>query len=491
MLKKALIIGIVLFINLRIPSLFENFHDNDEAIYTVIGMVLNRGGLLYRDIWENKPPLFYIFYQFADIFNGYSLLVIKLLNLSSGLASILIIYNIIKDKINTKIAVIVLFVSIFIFNLRSFEYNIANSENFFTLFTLIGLLIFTKLKSNKGIFLTGLFFGIASIMKVNVLPEILVFTLYLITNNLGKELKLKSTLLYILGSIIPWILVFMQQYLLGTFKDFFDAQTSGFTYVKASDSSSLIYSFGFRFILFILSILIILFLMYRKKISKDVGLIILLFSASIFSALLSGRPYNHYAIQVIPYGLILLGYILAKENRKEVYKWLVVLFVVFISTTLLFFKGRIPLKGEIKSSGGHYYLFFKALFTDQDFQKYPRADAKRLYTLAELMMKKYVGKKKYFVITRVGIYKMIDELPLVNRVPYYHTYFNADLQKDLIDQLIKNKVDLIVVDKAETLKEEFEKYLKANYILDTSEKVEGYEIYTKLDAVGIEPTSKR
>ena len=54
------LLGIICaFILLRLPSLIEPEWYGDEGIYRTIGLALSRGEVLYRDIWDNKPPLLY------------------------------------------------------------------------------------------------------------------------------------------------------------------------------------------------------------------------------------------------------------------------------------------------------------------------------------------------------------------------------------------------------------------------------------------------
>ena len=61
------LIGIsTLFFILRLPSLIEPYWYGDEGIYQVIAQAINHGHLLYRDIWDNKPPLLYLVYAAAN-----------------------------------------------------------------------------------------------------------------------------------------------------------------------------------------------------------------------------------------------------------------------------------------------------------------------------------------------------------------------------------------------------------------------------------------
>ena len=52
---------LILFaIILRIPSLFEPYWYGDEAIYLTLGEGIRHNLVLYRDIFDHKPPLIYL-----------------------------------------------------------------------------------------------------------------------------------------------------------------------------------------------------------------------------------------------------------------------------------------------------------------------------------------------------------------------------------------------------------------------------------------------
>src|SRR5438132_6198013 len=46
----------LVFVVLRVPSLIEPPAFNDEGTYADIGWALDHGAVLYRDVWDNKPP---------------------------------------------------------------------------------------------------------------------------------------------------------------------------------------------------------------------------------------------------------------------------------------------------------------------------------------------------------------------------------------------------------------------------------------------------
>ena len=86
-----LIISVVFFL-LRFPSLFEPYWYGDEGIYQVIGMVLRSGGLLYADIYDNKPPLLYVLY---GIFNG-DQFATRVVSLITGLLTVWVFFALAK-----------------------------------------------------------------------------------------------------------------------------------------------------------------------------------------------------------------------------------------------------------------------------------------------------------------------------------------------------------------------------------------------------------
>jgi len=71
----------------RLPALWEPPWINDEGTYATVGHLLRGGALLYRDIWENKPPGVYLLYAAADALGGPAGL-LPLVRLAASLAAL-------------------------------------------------------------------------------------------------------------------------------------------------------------------------------------------------------------------------------------------------------------------------------------------------------------------------------------------------------------------------------------------------------------------
>src|SRR5581483_9942049 len=84
-----LVIASICFFGLRFPSLFEPNWYGDEGIYQTIGMAMNRGRILYSQIWDNKPPLLYVFYALLHSDQFF----IRLASIIFGILSIIVLYR--------------------------------------------------------------------------------------------------------------------------------------------------------------------------------------------------------------------------------------------------------------------------------------------------------------------------------------------------------------------------------------------------------------
>ncbi|MCX6724654.1 MAG: glycosyltransferase family 39 protein, partial [Candidatus Shapirobacteria bacterium] len=173
---------LVLVFLLRLPSLFEPFTYADEGIYLTLGQAIRRGLVLYRDIYDNKPPLIYLLGAFTGNFFNY-----RLIFLVWSLGTIFVFYQLTKLLFPKKRGVILLVTSIFaiLISLPLFEGNIANAENFMMLpiigsFYLI-IKILEQTKITKGNFLSwfsaGILFSLAILFKVPALFDFLAVVL--------------------------------------------------------------------------------------------------------------------------------------------------------------------------------------------------------------------------------------------------------------------------------------------------------------------------
>src|SRR3989344_4330395 len=187
-----LLIASFIFFLLRFPSLFEAYWYGDEGIYQVLGLAIKAGRLLYRDIWDNKPPLLYMIYS---LFNS-DQFTLRLVSLIFGIFSLIVFFalarKLFEEKKGSKTAIFSTIIFGLLFALPIVEGNIANSENFMLLPVILsGLLIFTakeKLKKNI-LMLSGFLLGIAFLFKIVGIFDFAAFFAFLFILNLPKKIS--------------------------------------------------------------------------------------------------------------------------------------------------------------------------------------------------------------------------------------------------------------------------------------------------------------
>src|ERR1035437_4442220 len=159
-----LIIASLVFFFLRFPSLFEPNWYGDEGIYQTLGIAIRAGRILYRDIFDNKPPLLYLLYSLVNS----DQFMIRLLSLVFGLLSVIVFYYLCKKLFtNIKTSFIATIIFAILFGLPLIEGNIANAEHFMLLLNIsAGFLVLKSLDSkimnhkSRILLLAGLILGL-------------------------------------------------------------------------------------------------------------------------------------------------------------------------------------------------------------------------------------------------------------------------------------------------------------------------------------------
>jgi len=321
--KFIVILLFVTFI-LRLPSLFEPYWYGDEGIYLAIGMAIKRGFLLYRDVFDNKPPLVYLV---AALCGGVQFW-FKFFLTVSLLSTIYVFYRfsqkVLEKEKSAKIATICLS---FFTTIRAFEGNIVNSELLILLPTVVGfylsLPILKLTKENKTSFsnlrllLIGILFSLSFLYKVPGLFDfvtlMLLLTFFILQNKLINLNK--RTIILLLGylSLIVGTGIFF--FFKGAFNQFFQSsfvQTFGYlsSWKTGTHSFSLVGLLKTDLAIKTILVTLILFCLWikRRYSNPTVNFLTIWFIFSLYGATLSGRPYPHYLVQIILPLSLIIGY---------------------------------------------------------------------------------------------------------------------------------------------------------------------------------------
>lgn len=348
------LLGVIL---LRLPSLFEPHWYGDEEIYLAIGQAVNRGAVLYRDIWDNKTPLLYLIYSASP-----TILWAKLTASVFVVTTCLGIYFLAKkffissQSLNLRWQIVLpLFASgmvgVFL-SIPLLEGTIANAELYFTTAIVWSVYIIFTFDTAKNNFsktlLLGLFLSFAFYIKVPAVFDFVGIFLYLFIFlfDLAKTPKFpfisRYAIVYLVKKIFtiftPIILVFSLltaitfayfyfNHAIGDFLTASFSQNAAYVSVDTGPLAKLSNPLFVKGFVLLLTLLTSLVFFIKKMVSKELFLLTLWFGFSLYGALLSGRPYMHYLLQIIPPLTVLLVYVFA--NFKKYWWILAPFFLIF------------------------------------------------------------------------------------------------------------------------------------------------------------------
>ncbi|MBN1915905.1 glycosyltransferase family 39 protein [Candidatus Dojkabacteria bacterium] len=371
--KIIFILAILILILLRIPSLFEPRWHGDEGIYAAVANEMSHGEKLYVDAWDHKPPAIYVLYWIGSHFGNNNLFFVKTLNLVAAIGTLIFIKKLATQFFNKKVSLIVSALFVLMIASKIFEGNIANAENFFMFFTTLGMYLYLNARNSKSKVFSGLSFSVGVLFKIHPLFDFIALIFFILLIAIRKKEKIKNLVFDMVYVVTPFVLLQLWTFvitglLIGSFSEYIFTNITynlGYTgYTEAAKAPSILSfeSLTFRAGLTVLVFVISGFLYYRKKISDKLLLLILWFTAGLFAAFLSARAYLHYALQVLPAFVLMVGMIVywVEKSKKLSVKILLALvpIVLLIGTFSGFFPVVKSVKGILKEDDPVYYTSF-------------------------------------------------------------------------------------------------------------------------------------
>lgn len=429
-----LIITSFFFFLLRLPSLFEPYWYGDEGIYHVIGLALNHGRLLYRDIWDNKPPLLYVVYA---IFHA-DQMTIRLVSLVTGIIAIFLFYFLSKKLFQTeKQRYITTGIFAFLFATPFIEGNIANAENFMIPLILATAILVVNIHETANtkntnfsflsvirnttyrlLFYAGLLLGIAFLFKVVAVFDAAAFGLFLFISHYKDIKHLKNQLreLVLLGTgfVVPLMLVVL----------YFLTQHALSEFIRSAFLSNVGYvNYGNKFIipqglllikLVILGIFVAFLFVKRRQFSRTTLFIALWLAFSIFNALFSQRPYTHYVLATLASFSLLIGLAFDKKKIYTMPAVIVLFILILLANSFYFYAKIIP----------YYRNFYNLLanrITSTQYQAFFDRSTPRDYALAQFLNTHSLPQDTLFIWgNNAQLYKLVNKLPPGRYIVAYH-----------------------------------------------------------------------
>ncbi len=479
-LPNWLLIVLALVLILRVPSFFEPYSYGDEMIYLTLGQGVRQGVTLYKDLYDNKPPLLYLTAALSE-----NLFWFKAILAFWNLATIVLFYKLSlilfeKQKNTQKLAT---FLFALLTTIPLFEGNTVNAELFMIGPSIGAFLILLSGKLNfRKIFIAGVLFGIATLYKVPALFEAPVIVFYwIITGNLKTEWRslIKNTLTLISGFILPIALSLTWYFFQGTAGEYVRAAfLQNIGYLSSFRPSDVQKSFIIRnapLLLragFVLMGTALLYL-FRKKLTSRFVLLSIWTLFSLFAITLSERPYPHYFIQAVAPVSFFLAILFTEKSFEQS--------LVVIPLAVSFF---VPVyyKFYYYPTTSYYLRFIKLATGKISKQTYFAnfgANTSRNYKLADFLASSSSPSDRIFMWDSESpiVYALSRRLPPIKYTVPYHVddYSN---KKAIAAEIIKKQPKFVVLTMGNSIPE-LSRFVKTKYILVN--QIENAGVWARLD----------
>ncbi|MDP4010020.1 MAG: hypothetical protein Q8P53_03500 [Candidatus Shapirobacteria bacterium] len=471
---KYWLIPLVFFFLLRLPSLFEPYWYGDEGIYLTLGQGIRKGLTLYSQIYDNKPPLLYYLAAFGRSVFGFRLLLLIWM-----IPTIYAFFKLANKFFSKHLSYFATLIFLFITSIPLIEGNIANAEIFMLLPTILGIFYFYKATTVWQYFLASLFLGIAFTIKFPVIFEFIFIIAFLFLKkfNLFSEFSLKRLIkvlpsfsldLFVMlsGFILPillWAAYFASK---STFLPFLSAALlRNFSYVSSwstgnQQSSFMAGGLMLRGLLFLAAFISVYFLVLKKLIDTKLAFLLFWFATSIFAATISGRPYPHYLIQILPPLCLLLLYFF---SHKEKFVGLSIGLSLFFLTLTI-----VRLNFYFYPVLDYYTNFYSYAFHLDSKDKYLASfgsDINNSYKLAQYIKNNSSPQDKIFIWSdNSNIYALSDRLPASRFIVAYHVIDFGSFE-DTANQLKANLPKFIIYSSVNQPFTQLDKFINHYYFI--------------------------
>lgn len=209
----------------------------------VFSWFINQGLIFYKDFINFHFPLSTFFILPFYIFTGWNLEIEPLLSLVIAILTLFMLYKTSKKIVSPEgMSVCLIFFSIlFYYFTTSIQYNMEALLGLLLTLILFNLFPLNKPFTLKLLFLLGILIGITEFFGQIItltLGAIIIFIIYLISTNKSSQKKLPSIIYFILGIVIPAILISLYFIKNQAFVDFFQNNIPYyFTYLKLANNA--------------------------------------------------------------------------------------------------------------------------------------------------------------------------------------------------------------------------------------------------------------
>jgi 4-amino-4-deoxy-L-arabinose transferase-like glycosyltransferase len=423
---------------LRFPSLAEPSWYGDEGITFTQAQTIRNGLSMYKDVYDNKPPLSYALASASFSIFGPTQWAARLVLLVWVLVTQIAFFMLARKVFGDRIAVISSFIFTLLISTPYLEGNIYNGE----ILMILPIILAVSLGLRHQYLWSGALFSSAFLIKVPALFDFFAFISYLwiIGQGLVSRELIKKYVLLGVGFAVILALVSLPFLINGTFSYYTDSaffNNVGYTnyYNNFIIPNGLLL---LKIIPVISLVLVFKFWGKARALKNEIKLLVLWIAFGFFGALLSGRPYTHYLIQIVPpltITLALLGsniYNTLKKGTKE--KELTSGRTALIGTVVASFL-VIVIGFQPQTIGLDYYPnYLKYMSGSMPVEQYQKSfDQKvtRNYVLAKYIEQKVAKNERVLILANEPfIYFLSGRFPSTR----YSTYYHLNLVPSALDE---------------------------------------------------------
>jgi hypothetical protein len=339
----------------RFPYFFPSVISWDESTFILLGQSIVDGHLPYTEFWDNKPPLAFVPFSVFILLFGKSIVGIRIGGALMVFLSAWITFHIGRRIWGYRAGLLAAVATIFFISIA--EAGQATMTEIIACAPMMGslaLLLHSRPRLWESLS-AGILMALAMLVRLNLAYLALAVGLLLIVRSIRNPREIKALPLYALGGVIPFAGVALVYYLSGHFgmliKSMIEASMAHATgrfplsQVVLGQIRAMVRYLGLAplWVGFVGGVVMILTKWAGMGEEKKRGIV----SAGVFvlgvaiSILLSGAPYAHYQIQVIPLVALAAGLFYAailgarRKRRAAVFAFALLVVLLFPVRTIV------------------------------------------------------------------------------------------------------------------------------------------------------------
>src|SRR5262245_9570798 len=473
--------GLLAFsIVIRLPWFFIDVIDPDEGIFILAGQHLSQGHLPYTVVWDNKPPLGFVFFAaIISIFNN-SLMAIRLGGAVLVAIAAYLVFSICGTLTKVEHAVVSAIFTIIGLSLLVPSAQCVMMEHVAIVPLLTALALIIRNPSAPGYILIGVLLGTATLIRTHLgyVAVMVVLAAALIPSSQDKYARLKNMFRVVAGGVLVLLIVMLPYAMTGHLPLFLtsvllvpiDFSTGGLSYAEVGKSMvhNAFFGVGEIVLLCQLSVWVggLVWLLvfsgsaiWRGKPLSVIWLAIFVVGtlASILSA---GHPWGHYLLQLVPFFAIGIGLLLSLLFSFRAIKRLSIAPIYAIVLVSLMVMWRYTIRdtiGQLKNNGMNLYG--------------------PSYAVAEHLKYKLGPHDSLFVTHDILTYWILHKTPLVPIAAFpwnifvdsitRHLYGPSVTSEQILEEIMNRNPTVIVLAKSSQFEQSdiFIKKLNKNYFL--------------------------